>query len=236
MKRRQSGRQVRRAPRGRHAADAVELGHARLGAGHLEERVGPVQLTLTRPAREQLVAEHAEAVQVDDRLVDAGDLLGVHDSAELQREAMAHFVPLALDPAGRLVDRRHQRALEADLGRLREPGAAHTQVHIGEQRRLEVRLDVAQELILEAEPHNLEVVVADEGLVAGRRQDDEEGVAEARDGDEVLVADEVAARIVEPPADGAVHLVHDLEALRLLERVDAVDRDVQDAQLAVVAH
>ena len=64
----------------------------------------------------------------------------------------------------------------------------------------------------------------------------EEGVAEARDGDEVFVADEPAAGFVKTSSDGAEHLVHDLEALCPLERVDAVDRDVEDAQLVVLLH
>jgi len=71
-------------------------------------------------------------------------------------------------------------------------------------------------------------------VVARRGEDDEECIAEARDGDELLVADESAARLGDPPADDAKDLVHGLEALLLFEGVHAVQSDVEDAELAVV--
>jgi len=55
--------------------------------------------------------------------------------------------------------------------------------------------------------------------VPGGRKHDEEGVTEAGDGDEVLAADQVAARLLQSLTDDAVDFIDDLEPLQLLERL-----------------
>ena len=125
--------------------------------------------------------------------------------------------------------------LKRTLGDCAEARAAHVEVDAARGAAPPARpRGTSSKLLLEATLDEAQVVVVDEAVVARRGEDDQERVAEARDGDEVLVADEAAARLREPSADDAEDLVHGLEALLLLEGVDAVQGDVEDAELAVV--
>ncbi len=231
----QAVRRERRAgARGGRAAEGVELGDATLAARHLEERVGKVELALERAPGEQFEADRLVGTQVDDRLDHAGQPLQRDDLLELVAESRADLVAFHFDGAGGALDGVEQRALEPHLRRLGEPGAADEQVDLRQEPGLELVLEPLQQLPLEALLDHHQIVFGDEPAPAPRREDDEEGVAEARDGDVVVAADESPSRLLQSVSDGAVHVVHDLEALQLLQGVHASEAHVDDAELTVI--
>ena len=175
-----------------------------------------------------------EILEVDDRLEHAGQLLSRHDRLELPAQAGADLIALRLDRLGGARDGVQQRALEADLGRLGEPRRADEEVDLGEQAALQLGLEARDQVLLEALLDDQQVLLGDEPGVTRGREDDEERVAQAGDGDEVLVADQVAARVLQALADDPIHVVDYLEPLQLLQRLYAADADVDDAELAVV--
>ena len=93
---------------------------------------------------------------------------------------------------------------------------------LASEAALQLGLEPGEQVLLQALLDHQEVLLGDEPAVPRRRQDDEERVAEAGDGDEVLAADQLAARLLQALADDPVHVVDDLEPLQLLERLHAV--------------
>ena len=157
-----SVRQPLAGSRRRAPAEPVQLCHAALAAGDVEERVRTVQLALSRPAGEELEADRPEVLQVDDRLEDAGQLLAVHDRLELLAEAGADLVALRFDRLGGARDGVQQRALEADLGRLGESRRADEEVDLGEQAALQLGLEPREQVLLKALLDHQQVLLGDE--------------------------------------------------------------------------
>jgi hypothetical protein len=126
------------------------------------------------------------------------------------------------------------RALEAHLGRLRQRGAAHVQSDVRQQLLLELGLELLHQVRLEPLLDAAQAFLAHDLLLARRGEDDQKGVPEARDGDELLLTQKATLRLYELLSYDAEDFVADLEPLDLLQPVHAVEAYVEDAQLRAV--
>jgi hypothetical protein len=202
-------------------------------ASHLEQRFGRVERALLRSTRKELVPQHAVVQQADDGLVHAGETAFGKHAIELLAQLLSRLVALLPDAAHGLVDGLLQRPLEAHLGRLREVRVSHVEADLDLQLLLQLLLQSHEQLVLEAPLDDDQVVVAHRGVVTRRRQDDQEGVSQAGDADEVVVAQQLAPTARQAPAHDPEHVVDHLEALQLLEGMDALHGDVDDPELAL---
>ena len=220
---------------GRRAqAEPLELPDGLVLPGELEEQLGALEGSVRGPARQRLVAEDVERLELEDRLVDRPDPplaenLAEASPAEAPCRSSSLVVATAIAWARAAVDepldahlrvRPQQGVADEDADPLVDPGAEGFVE--GPAQRL---FDLAR---LALQPDHRLLPRLERG------EDVEVGAARAVDGDEVLGREDRSDHPPQGPGGVLQEAVEDFPAVGLLDVAVLLDVDVEDAHVAVV--